>query len=115
MKRIISFCLAVILWVSFVPVQALAAASGEGGFNDYERNLIDNGTFEAIPEEPDSIVAWETETGSSENEAEVVYSEVQPNNHVLKIHAANGGAAKVYQWIDLASKQQFKLTADVFF
>lgn len=117
MKQIIRFCLVVILLVSFVPVQALAASSGDGGIDNYDVNLLDNGAFDATPQQPGSVEAWET--WSSEDESEVADSPHGTDNTVLKIDTddipVKWGVSEVHQWFDdVLPGQQFKLTADAF-
>ncbi|WP_027087620.1 fibronectin type III domain-containing protein [Cohnella panacarvi] len=118
MKQVFRFCLVVLLVVSIVPMNVLAAPNEEGGIGDYDLNLIDNGAFDAIPELPGSIGAWDT--WLSEDETEIAASPDLSTNTVLKIHTddipVKWGVSEAHQWIDnVVPGQLFKFTADVFF
>jgi len=119
MQRLFRFCLSVILLISLIPVQALAATAGEGGLDNYEVNLLNNGTFDATPQQQGAVEGWDT--WSPEDESEVVFSPLQADNPVLRIQTnTNGipvkwGVSEVHQWVDLEPGQQFVLNTDVLF
>lgn len=117
MKLAARWCLIVVLFFSFVPANYLEASIVEGKPEEYDVNLLGNGTFEEAAEPPRTIASWER--WPSTDDIEVVDSPTEPGNRVLKIQSDNipvqWGVAEAHQVVEAMPNQPFQLAADVFF
>lgn len=117
MKLASKIFLSLLVLFSVLPLSVIADTPGETESGDYGRNLIRNGTFDAVAEPPRIIDSWEIWPES--DEFAIVKLESQPNNPVLKIHTDNipvqWGIVEAHQWVEIEENQLFDLKADVYF
>ncbi len=117
MKLASKILLSLLVLFSVLPLSVMADAPDETESGDYGRNLIRNGTFDAVAEPPSVVDSWETWPES--DEFATVNLESQPSSPVLKIHTNNipvqWGIVEAHQWVAIEDNQLFDLKADVYY
>ncbi|WP_373229846.1 fibronectin type III domain-containing protein [Cohnella sp.] len=119
MKLVSRMGLIIMLLVTFVPVNSMYAAPGDGAPSEYGDNLIVNGTFEEQLEQGSQQRVAHWGVWPPEDTFEVVDITSPPGNRVLKMHTedipAQWGVSEAHQWVSMVENQPFALSADIFF